>query len=427
MNPDRAVYRKTVQSLSGGRVAVYYPALAQQVGGLKAALMLSQLLYWNGIRRGWAYKSVEDMQRETGLTKAEQQTARKALLERGLIEARLKGIPRIWHYRVRLDRLADLMGMAVEAAPLTEAVEQPEADELPEGSDSPEIEEAQDPQGQPGVADFPEAGGASSGAVFTQTKPHPVEAPLDDNLTDIGTEPDPTSGGNSAQLNKVLKITTQTPKYIEREQQIGGQVRPQPAPTGKNDGPEAASNGAGPGKQIGNADPSQPPESGAGSGKRKEPAGQPGLSRAKSSPAGNNTLPPPQGGLENAGGAGGEAGNGAGKVVPPPDTRWLHPAVGLVKQVTGCNPPRVVLDRVIYELGDEPDAARFAKVYEEWCARGYRPTNLAGLLEWYREGIPYYRRKPEPARARQKIRIDESPPSQADIDHLRAQLRAVRG
>jgi hypothetical protein len=65
---QRAIYQKTVQALCGGRVVAYSPGLARRVGGVKAAVMLSQLLYWSGMpdvrqRGGWLYKSVEEMER----------------------------------------------------------------------------------------------------------------------------------------------------------------------------------------------------------------------------------------------------------------------------------------------------------------------------------------------------------------------------
>lgn len=92
------------------RPVAYYPALAKRVGGVPAAVMLSQLIYWSGTttvidRDGWFYKAVDEMESETGLTKYQQQIARRDLLSREVIEAKLKGMPRVWWYRVDMDRL----------------------------------------------------------------------------------------------------------------------------------------------------------------------------------------------------------------------------------------------------------------------------------------------------------------------------------
>src|SRR5512144_935795 len=91
---EREAYHSFLQQITGSRRVVRYcPALAEKVGGAKAALLLSQLIYWSSdpaVRRrdGWILKSVDGMCVETGLTKAEQATARNALAGLGVIEKR---------------------------------------------------------------------------------------------------------------------------------------------------------------------------------------------------------------------------------------------------------------------------------------------------------------------------------------------------
>lgn len=110
---DRKLYQKTLMDFIGCRPVAYWPALARRVGGVKAAVMLSQLLYWNGDKtvqeRGWILKSVEDLETETGLNKLEQQTARRILQNSGILVCKLHGVPRIWHYQVDTDRLSDIL------------------------------------------------------------------------------------------------------------------------------------------------------------------------------------------------------------------------------------------------------------------------------------------------------------------------------
>ena len=55
--------------LIGCRPVAYWPYLARHVGGVKAAVMLSQLLYWNGDqsvskRDGWFWKTTEELEVE---------------------------------------------------------------------------------------------------------------------------------------------------------------------------------------------------------------------------------------------------------------------------------------------------------------------------------------------------------------------------
>jgi len=90
------------------RPVAYHPILAKSCGGVAAALFLSQLLYWTGrgkLADGWVWKSADDMEDETGLTRNEQETARKKLKALGILEEKLKGVPATLHYRVDFDAL----------------------------------------------------------------------------------------------------------------------------------------------------------------------------------------------------------------------------------------------------------------------------------------------------------------------------------
>lgn len=94
-----------------GRPVAYYPALTTITGGVTATLFLCQLIYWRGKEadpNGWMYKTQEDWTAELGLSRCEQETARRNLISRGLLEEERRGIPcRLW-YRVNLDMLNTL-------------------------------------------------------------------------------------------------------------------------------------------------------------------------------------------------------------------------------------------------------------------------------------------------------------------------------
>jgi len=76
-------------------------------GSINAALFLSQACYWTtrGDSEGWFFKKQSEWQDETGLTRREQETARKTLKELGILEESLEGIPAQLFYRVNQAKL----------------------------------------------------------------------------------------------------------------------------------------------------------------------------------------------------------------------------------------------------------------------------------------------------------------------------------
>lgn len=84
----------------------YYVTFARVSGGVTAGVFLSQLFYWTGRGKnpqGWIWKTADEFEAETGLTRAEQETARRNLKARGFIEERLAGVPATLHFRVQLE------------------------------------------------------------------------------------------------------------------------------------------------------------------------------------------------------------------------------------------------------------------------------------------------------------------------------------
>tara|TARA_R110001583_G_scaffold18501_5_gene73582 strand:- start:2573 stop:3589 length:1017 start_codon:yes stop_codon:yes gene_type:complete len=75
--------------------------------GITGALMLSQCVYWSTRTKddqGWFYKTQTEWTDETGMTRREQETARKKLVSKGYIEEVRRGVPCKTYYR--LDREA---------------------------------------------------------------------------------------------------------------------------------------------------------------------------------------------------------------------------------------------------------------------------------------------------------------------------------
>lgn len=86
--------------------------------GITGALLLSQAIYWS--RRcsddsGWFFKNAAEWEEETGMTRREQETARKRLKAAGFIQEELRGVPATLNFKVDFDAI-------LEALRLTEGV-----------------------------------------------------------------------------------------------------------------------------------------------------------------------------------------------------------------------------------------------------------------------------------------------------------------
>jgi hypothetical protein len=101
-------HRQKIKDMLPNRVVGYSPDLARMVGGATIGLFLSQLLFLSdkGVNpEGWVYKSEQEMGKETGLTKREQQTARRKLLALGVITIMRGGFRNTYHFKVIWEKL----------------------------------------------------------------------------------------------------------------------------------------------------------------------------------------------------------------------------------------------------------------------------------------------------------------------------------
>lgn len=104
-----AYSEETLQLLNalGARPIAYHPAFAR-VWGVKAAILLGQLIYWHGKQsntEGWIRKTVAEIDEETALSEYEQETARSALAAAGVIEYKRMGVPAMPHFRISHDAI----------------------------------------------------------------------------------------------------------------------------------------------------------------------------------------------------------------------------------------------------------------------------------------------------------------------------------
>ena len=98
----------------------FHRCLVPITGGVTAALMLSQAIWitheLDPASGGWFCMSQEEWTEETGLSRWEQQTARRSLRDSGFLDERRAGMPaRLW-FRVRADRLWRALKAQADAA-----------------------------------------------------------------------------------------------------------------------------------------------------------------------------------------------------------------------------------------------------------------------------------------------------------------------
>lgn len=83
------IQREFYKRLSGKPIA-YHPHLSRMLGSINAGILMSQLLYWISIvaqmGRGNFYKSIKELEEETGLTRKQQDNAIKLCEQKGVIK-----------------------------------------------------------------------------------------------------------------------------------------------------------------------------------------------------------------------------------------------------------------------------------------------------------------------------------------------------
>ncbi len=91
------------------RPIAFHRCFVTLTGSVNAALMLSQAVYWQKRNRegGWWYQTQEKWEDETGLSRREQETARRDLRKTPFWNEELRGLPGKLNYFVDLEMLMD--------------------------------------------------------------------------------------------------------------------------------------------------------------------------------------------------------------------------------------------------------------------------------------------------------------------------------
>ena len=108
-----------------GRHIAFHRRLVDLTDSVKAALLLSQSIYWTRRGRdiarndGWFHKTTEQWARETGLSQREQTGARDALKGLAFVQECRIGVPARMHFRLDLEQLGDQLTRRFDADPRT--------------------------------------------------------------------------------------------------------------------------------------------------------------------------------------------------------------------------------------------------------------------------------------------------------------------
>lgn len=103
--------KETLIAVLGSPIA-YYSTLARILGGVEESLFVSQFFSWYDKGHSpeeWIYRTQDEILEATGLTRRNQETARRRLRSLGMLEEQRAGIPARLTYRLNLDVLAALV------------------------------------------------------------------------------------------------------------------------------------------------------------------------------------------------------------------------------------------------------------------------------------------------------------------------------
>ncbi|WP_321946549.1 hypothetical protein [Paraburkholderia sp. J10-1] len=206
-----------------GHPVAYYPALAQPLGGVNAAILFGQIYYWlkRSTHELGVHKTMAELTRETGLSRTEQETARKALRRCGVLIETHRRLEHKVYFQLDLDRLEALMveraraeeeGEGAAASASAESPHSPMQDSCIGGIGKPASGEAGNPQSRSGKSSIRGAanpafvnGVKTTAETTAESSSNAHEAPPVDNsgpdllpLLPDGEKPGPQPGASAA-------------------------------------------------------------------------------------------------------------------------------------------------------------------------------------------------------------------------------------
>jgi len=99
--------QKSIEKYFPNKPILYIVGLGR-VFGVNSGILLSQLIFWNGmgsLAGGWIYKTIAEFETETGLSRTQQLNALQKLAKLNIIEIKYASIPRKRHLKVNMHEL----------------------------------------------------------------------------------------------------------------------------------------------------------------------------------------------------------------------------------------------------------------------------------------------------------------------------------
>ena len=100
-----------------GRPVAYYPALARALDGVKNAVLLCQLWYFQEYFGGEFYKSLDELREATGLSEWELRSARECLIRADLLIERHAKLEHRVYFRIEVDAMDALWERFIHISP----------------------------------------------------------------------------------------------------------------------------------------------------------------------------------------------------------------------------------------------------------------------------------------------------------------------
>ena len=81
----------------------------------------------------------------------------------------------------------------------------------------------------------------------------------------------------------------------------------------------------------------------------------------------------------------------------PTDERLQHPAIVAYRSIARLTPPEALRDDIIQAVGD--DFVKWGNTVKDWIGHGWKPGNINGMLDYYKNGGNGNGRKPDTRQA----------------------------
>jgi hypothetical protein len=116
MNMKKQNWNRYILEAYSERPVAFIPVLARISGTASAGLFMSQMLYWcgKGYNAEWVYKTINEMEQETCLSRSEQERAITKWIMLGVLDKEVRGIPPKRHFRIKIPTLEKLLDTAFQ-------------------------------------------------------------------------------------------------------------------------------------------------------------------------------------------------------------------------------------------------------------------------------------------------------------------------